>query len=242
MAFDIAIVNASIVVPKAGIINTNIAIKDGKIVEFTPDEVEANRRIDAEGLYALPGVIDPHVHYGVYTSIDKDAETESRSAAIGGVTTMMRMFRLYDSYREKLKTHLDASERSHIVDYGYHASILIPEHVNEIDYCINNGITSFKLYMNLKGKLGSIYMDMDPYTNKLITQNVNVDDVLVRSAIKTAAVHNALVLIHAEDPDICNLEMEKALEQKKDGLDVWSECRPSKSEHDTIIKISAWAR
>ena len=242
MTFDIAIVNASIVVPKAGIINTNIAIKDGKIVEFTPDEVEANRRIDAEGLYALPGVIDPHVHYGVYTSIDKDAETESRSAAIGGVTTMMRMFRLYDSYREKLKTHLDASERSHIVDYGYHASILIPEHVNEIDYCINNGITSFKLYMNLKGKLGSIYMDMDPYTNKLITQNVNVDDVLVRSAIKTAAVHNALVLIHAEDPDICNLEMEKALEQKKDGLDVWSECRPSKSEHDTIIKISAWAR
>ncbi|NMJ86303.1 MAG: hypothetical protein EX285_00385 [Thaumarchaeota archaeon] len=242
MTFDIAIVNASIVVPKAGIINTNIAIKDGKIVEFTPDEVEANRRIDAEGLYALPGVIDPHVHYGVYTSVDKAAETESRSAAIGGVTTMMRMFRLYDSYREKLKTHLDASERSHIVDYGYHASILIPEHVNEIDYCINNGITSFKLYMNLKGKLGSIYMDMDPYTNKLITRNVNVDDVLVRSAIKTAAVHNALVLIHAEDPDICNLEMEKALEQKKDGLDVWSECRPSKSEHDTIIKISAWAR
>ena len=242
MTFDIAIVNASIVVPKAGIINTNIAIKDGKIVEFTPDEVEANRRIDAEGLYALPGVIDPHVHYGVYTSIDKAAETESRSAAIGGVTTMMRMFRLYDSYREKLKTHLDASERSHIVDYGYHASILIPEHVNEIDYCINDGITSFKLYMNLKGKLGSIYMDMDPYTNKLITRNVNVDDVLVRSAIKTAAVHNALVLIHAEDPDICNLEMEKALEQKKDGLDVWSECRPSKSEHDTIIKISAWAR
>ena len=98
MTFDIAIINARVVVPKVGIVNTNIAIKDGKISEFTPDEVQADRMIDAEGLYALPGAIDPHVHYGVYTPIDKAAESESRSAAIGGVTTMMRMFRLYGAY------------------------------------------------------------------------------------------------------------------------------------------------
>lgn len=242
MTFDLAIVNASVVVPKAGIINTNIAIKDGKIAEFSPDEVQADSRINAEGLYALPGVIDPHVHYGVYTSIDKAAETESRSAAIGGVTTMMRMFRLYGSYKEKLKVHLDASKKSHIIDYAYHASILMPEHVNEIDHCINSGITSFKLYMNLKGEAGSIYMDMDPYTDKIISGNVNTDDTLVKSTIKTVASHNALVLTHAEDPDVCISEMQKAKSEGKSGLSVWSECRPSKSEHDTIVKVSTWAR
>ncbi|MFQ5940506.1 MAG: dihydroorotase family protein [Nitrososphaerales archaeon] len=242
MTFDIAIVNASMVVPNVGIVNTNIAIKDGKIVEFTPDYVQADKKIDAEGLHVLPGAIDPHVHYGVYTSIDKAAETESRSAAIGGVTTMMRMFRLYDSYREKLKAHLDASERSHIVDYAYHASILVPEHVSEIDYCIDAGITSFKLYLNLKGELGTIYMDMEPYTNRMISGNVNTDDILAQSTIKTAASSNALVLTHAEDPSICSNEMQKARKEGKDGLETWSECRPSKSEHDTIIRISEWAR
>lgn len=242
MTFDIAIVNASIVVPNVGIVNTNIAIKDGKVAEFTPDEVQADRRIDVEGLYVLPGVIDPHVHYGVYTSVDKAAETESRSAAVGGVTTMMRMFRLYGSYREKLKKHLDASAKAHIIDYAYHASILTPEHVNEIDYCINVGITSFKLYMNLKGEVGTIYMDMEPYTDKLIDGNVNTDDALVKSTIKTAASHKALVLAHAEDPDVCNVEMQKAKNEDKNGLSAWSECRPSKSEHDTIVKISSLSR
>lgn len=242
MTFDLAIVNGSIVVPSAGIINTNIAIKDGKIAEFSPDDLQADRRIDAEGLYVLPGVIDPHVHYGVYTSIDKAAQTESRSAAVGGVTTMMRMFRLYGSYKEKLGAHLEASATSHIVDYAYHASILLPEHVNEIEYCINNGITSFKLYMNLKDKLSSIYMDMDPYTDKIISGNVNTDDALVQSTIKAVASHKALVMIHAEDPDVCHVEMEKAKSEGKNSLHTWSECRPSRSEHDTIVKVSKLAR
>ena len=47
----------------------------------------------------LPGVIDPHIHYGVYTPIERAAVTESKSAAIGGVTTIIRMMRLADSYK-----------------------------------------------------------------------------------------------------------------------------------------------
>lgn len=242
MTFDVAIVNARIVVPKVGIVNTNIAIKDGKIAEFTPDEVQADRRIDAEGLYVLPGAIDPHVHYGVYTSIDKAAESESRSAAIGGVTTMMRMFRLYGSYTQKLKEHLDASKKSHLIDYSYHASILMPEHVNEITHCINSGITSFKLYMNLKGELGTIYMDMEPYSNKLISGNVNTDDSLIQSTIRAVASSKGIVMVHAEDPGTCVREMARGKSENKSGLQAWSECRPSRSEYTSIAKVSSWTR
>lgn len=242
MTFDVAVVNARIVVPKVGIVNTNIAIEDGKIKEFTPDEVQADKRIDADGLYVLPGVIDPHVHYGVYTSIEKAAESESRSAAIGGVTTFMRMFRLYGSYRQKLNDHLAASKKSHFIDYSYHASILMPEHVDEIGYCLNSGITSFKLYMNLKGDIGTIYMDMEPYTDKLISGKVNIDDSLIQSTIKKVASYNGIVMVHAEDPDICAKEMTKAKNEGKSGLQTWSECRPSRSESESIAKASFLAR
>jgi dihydropyrimidinase len=240
--FDIAVVNARIVVPKVGIVNTNIAIDDGVIKEFTPDEIQADRRIDADGLYVLPGAIDPHVHYGVYTPIERAAESESRSAAIGGVTTMIRMFRLYGSYRQKLKDHLEASRKSHIVDYAYHASILVPEHVSEIDYCIREGITSFKLYMNLKDELGTIYMDMDPYSDSIISGKVNTDDSLIKSTIGTVASHNGMVMVHAEDPDTCAREMARAKKGGKEGLEAWSECRPSVSEYSSIAKVSKWAR
>lgn len=242
MTFDITIVNARIVVPQVGIVNTNIAIDEGVIKEFTPDEVQADRRIDAHDLYVLPGAIDPHVHYGVYTPIDRAAESESRSAAVGGVTTMMRMFRLYGSYKQKLKAHLDVSKKSHIIDYSYHASVLMPEHVDEITYCISEGITSLKLYMNLKGDVGTIFMDQDPYTDAMISGKVNTDDSLIQSTIKIVASHNGIVMIHAEDPDICAREMVRGKNEGKKGLQAWSECRPTGSEHDSIRKVSAWAR
>jgi len=98
---DVLIANAAgVVIPKVGIVQTNIMIENGKIKALTKSaqSVQASLKINAEGKYVLPGIIDPHVHYGVYTPIEEAAKTESRSAAIGGVTTMMRMLRLYDRY------------------------------------------------------------------------------------------------------------------------------------------------
>ncbi|MGI0034830.1 MAG: hypothetical protein ACRD98_03040, partial [Nitrososphaera sp.] len=108
---DLLITNASAVVPKVGVIETNIMIEDGKIKSLTKssDNISASRKINANGKYVLPGAIDPHVHYGVYTPIDEAAQTESRSAAVGGVTTMMRMLRLYDRYDPNISKQLQAS-------------------------------------------------------------------------------------------------------------------------------------
>ena len=99
---DILITNASgVVIPKVGIVQTNIMIEDGKIkaLRKSIDNIQASRKINANRKYILPGAIDPHVHYGVYTPIEEAAQTESRSAAVGGVTTMIRMLRLRESYK-----------------------------------------------------------------------------------------------------------------------------------------------
>lgn len=52
----------------------------------------ADRIIDAEGLFLIPGVIDDHVHFREPGLTHKaDIESESRAAAAGGVTSFMDM-------------------------------------------------------------------------------------------------------------------------------------------------------
>jgi dihydropyrimidinase len=158
--------NASAVIPRVGIIDgTNIMIEDGKIksIAYSANDVTASRKIDASGKYVLPGAIDPHVHYGVYTPINEAARTESRSAAIGGVTTMIRMLRLFDSYcNSNISKQLRASKGNHYVDYSIHASILRPDQVGDIPYLKELGISSVKVYMNLGADLNRIHMDLEP--------------------------------------------------------------------------------
>src|ERR687896_1308361 len=109
---DLLIMNASAVIPRIGIMgDTNIMIENGKIKSLanSANDVSASRKIDVRGKYVLPGAIDPHVHYGVYTPINEAARTESRSAAVGGVTTMIRMLRMNESYQKNIGKHLEAS-------------------------------------------------------------------------------------------------------------------------------------
>ncbi len=82
---DTLIKNAKVVVPKAGILDVDIAIDQGKIAALltrgTP--CQAEQVIDASGKYVFPGVIDPHVHWGCYQDLAVDTKMESTAAAIG---------------------------------------------------------------------------------------------------------------------------------------------------------------
>ena len=77
-------------IPKVGIVNTNIMIENEKIKDLSKslNNINYSKSIDATGNYILPGLIDPHVHYGVYTPIENIAKTDTKSgAAIGCVTS-----------------------------------------------------------------------------------------------------------------------------------------------------------
>ena len=110
MTYDTVIVGSHVVLP-TGIIDKNLVLDDGKIIGLTNETPSADRKINADGLVAIPGVIDTHVHYGVYSPIEHAATSESHAAAIGGVTTMMRMLRRGDSYKNSLLPQLNASSK-----------------------------------------------------------------------------------------------------------------------------------
>ena len=182
------------------------------------------------------------MHYGVYSPIDKSATTESHVAAIGGVTTMMRMLRLDGSFSNNLEKQLQASSNSHYVDYAIHASIFNQSQIDEMELCVEKGITSFKLYMNLGGEIGHVYMDMNPGETKLIESHVEVNDEIVENVVKNASKLNCPVLVHAEDYQECECGIKTAKEKNQDGLNAWSQSRSSDSEVKSIKKISDFAR
>jgi dihydropyrimidinase len=241
MTYDTVIVDSHVVLPQ-GMINKNIVIDEGKIVDFTSDIPSSDHKINGNGLISVPGIIDPHVHYGVYSPIENAAKTESHAAAIGGITTMMRMLRLGSSYKNSLIPQLIASSQNHYVDYTIHASIFNTQQIDEMKFCIDKWITSFKLYMNLGGDVGHVYMDMEPGTTSLREAKVDVTNELIQKVVQKAASFGCPVLVHAEDYESCACGIKTAKEKHKDGLSAWSESRSTQSEVKAIKTISQFAR
>ncbi|ABX12110.1 dihydroorotase [Nitrosopumilus maritimus] len=241
MTYDAVIVDSHVILPQ-GMVDKNIVIDDGKVVSLTNDVPACDNKINGNGLISVPGPIDTHVHYGVYSPINEAAKTESHAAAIGGVTTMMRMLRLGDPFSNSLQDQLDAASQNHYVDYAIHASVFTPQQINEMDYCVKKGITSFKIYMNLGGEIGHVYMDMPPNSSKLVAANVDVTDEIVEQTVKTAASLGCPVLVHAEDYESCGCGIQTAREKNQDGLSAWSESRSPEFEAKAIKTVSKFGR
>ncbi|MGA8889200.1 MAG: hypothetical protein WB489_21355, partial [Pseudolabrys sp.] len=94
--FDTVIKNACVVRPnKTSVDCLDIAIKDGKIVRLEPDiqADQARKIVDAKNRLAFPGCVDAHMHIGIYAPLAEDAVSESKAAAMGGVTSSLNYLR-----------------------------------------------------------------------------------------------------------------------------------------------------
>lgn len=241
MVYDSVIVDSHVVLP-SGVVDRNIVIDGGRIVRITGDTPPCDRRIDGAGLVSLPGMIDTHVHYGVYSPIERAARTESHAAAVGGVTTMMRMLRLGSSYRGSLGAQLDASSGNHYVDYAVHASIFDRGQVEEMGFIRDAGVASFKIYMNLGSEIGHVYMDMAPGSHDLVEAQVELDSGTVEEIVRRAGQLGCPVCVHAEDYESCACGMREARSRGRDGLSAWSSSRGPESEAKAIRIVSDMAR
>tara|TARA_R110002049_G_scaffold115854_14_gene268107 strand:+ start:18560 stop:20005 length:1446 start_codon:yes stop_codon:yes gene_type:complete len=136
---------------------SDIGMKDGKFSVLAPDinPDQADVVVDASGLIAFPGLVDAHMHTGIYAPLDEDARTESRAAAMGGVTTSINYIRTGKYYLNKGGSYLDffpevleLSDGNFHVDYAYHLAPMDASHIDEIETLIEKfGVTSFKIFM-----------------------------------------------------------------------------------------------
>jgi len=158
--FDLAVVNGYLVIPFVGTLRGDVAARDGKIVQITdriaPSDAEVV--VDAGGNLVLPGGVDAHFHIGIYRPISEDAESETRSSLVGGVTTVLSYFRTGSHYLNKTGAYRDifpevlASTGGHAyADYGFHVAVMTSAQVDEVDWLVQAGVGSFKYYMFYKG-------------------------------------------------------------------------------------------
>ena len=94
--FDLVIKNARVVRPnKTSVDCLDIGIKGGKISRLAPEleAGEAEQVFDGKNQLAFPGCVDAHMHVGIYSPLAEDAISESKAAAMGGVTSSLNYIR-----------------------------------------------------------------------------------------------------------------------------------------------------
>lgn len=117
---DLVVKNGKIVGPTS-IIEANLVVTDGKIVDITKQKTDCEEYIDASGLYVIPGLIDAHVHFRDFGDSKKGTwKTESRAAAAGGVTTVLEMPNNKPSINtiDRLDEKRELATKNSLVDFG----------------------------------------------------------------------------------------------------------------------------
>ncbi len=158
MKYDLLIKGVRVVRPgEAEVRDADIAIMGEKFakVQAGIPVTEARTVYDGKGLLAFPGVVDAHMHTGIYAPLGEDAVSESRAAAQGGVTSSLNYFRSGQyylnrggPYRDFFPEVLERSAGRFHVDYGYHLAPMDATQVSEISYLIEkHGVSSFKIFM-----------------------------------------------------------------------------------------------
>ena len=140
------IIEHGLVVTPQGIEQQDLLIDGGRIIARTAPGamagLEVANRIDAGGLHVLPGVIDPHAHFGL--GGDEDWAEESKSAVLGGVTTVLNYVMTSGSYQEEVARELELAGAGSMVDYGFHICPCMPDHLEQFDTYVDElGVTSF---------------------------------------------------------------------------------------------------
>lgn len=227
MSFDLLLAGGEVVFPGVGVRTGSVAVKDGRIAALLAPGEQASARevIDCRGKWVMPGLIDPHTHIG-FGSNETDFETESRSAAIGGVTGMMTFHRSND-LRQSTGPWKERGESQSLIDFGFHFGVTSKLHVETLPECAERfGVTSIKVYLMYKGASGAAkgFTEID-------------DGLLYRALLQGARIKGGVVGVHCENVEVIPVFREPLKEAGRNDLPVWDEQSPGFLEAENVFRV-----
>lgn len=227
MSPDLTLRNGRVVTP-GGVIEGGLMVMDGKIAAVGADaSLEPGKEdVDVAGKVIFPGVIDPHTHMGVGDDwgpekLESDFATESRDAITGGVTTIVTTSVYGKSPRvEMVKRNIESGERTSSVDFRITALMVTREHIEEIEDLVGVGVRSFKHYLGYTGEQAASF--------GLSEEGCPNDQFWLACEAMKRAHPRAFPMIHAEDPSIRLLLIERWRRRDPDGsLVSWAHANPN---------------
>jgi dihydropyrimidinase len=233
--YDVAITDGEVVLPPLGVRPLTIAISRGRVAALLEPgaPVNAATTIDARGKVVMPGAIDPHTHFSYegYRGMPLDAlgahfESESASALVGGVTTVLITYRNAAPYQEIFEEMKRAGEGGSRIDFAYSLGITSEEQRAGIPaYHREYGVSSFKFYMAYRGEdakaTGNVYNTYD-------------DGFLYEAMGAIAGIPGAMAMVHPENIDVIARLRRQYQAEGRDGLAMWTASRPDFAEAENI--------
>lgn len=212
----------------------DILVREEKIAGiFAPGLApECEEILDAEGLYIMPGAIDPHMHLGLYTSWGESYREDSKREVIGGLTTLIDYHRGKGDYFETTADEIRQAEENSIVDFALSLGLCAKKHLEELpDYVNRRGITSFKFFFD-KQDIAHTFYDI-PKEDSLTLDKADLYEILKQLR---GMSEKLLLCVHCEDPDLFRHFLKKKEAEKPDSRDVgdWDDGRPDFCEANTI--------
>ncbi|MCR1955168.1 dihydropyrimidinase [Clostridioides mangenotii] len=180
--------------------SSDVRIDGEKIVAIGSDiEVSGDEIVDVVGSYIIPGGIDTHTHFDLDNGATMTADsfaTGTKAAIAGGTTTVLDFATQSkgESLTDGLKVwHMKADNKSYS-DYGFHMAITDWNNSvrDEMDVMINEGVSSFKMYMAYK--------------------NLKVKDDVIYEALKKSEEIGGIIGFHCENGEVIDELIKEAKE------------------------------
>ncbi|MBK64181.1 MAG: dihydroorotase [Euryarchaeota archaeon] len=218
--------NATMILPNR-IVEGDLRVSDGLIKTIAPfgglqPEI-GEEVIDGTGLYLLPGVIDPHVHFRDPGNTEKeDLESGSRAASAGGITSFLDM----------PNTSPNAINRSLIADKIAAAAKKSVTHHGFFIGATNSNVSDLQSVEGMDGVCG-IKIFMGSSTGDLLVhEQKHLENIFANT--------RGIIATHAEDEERLRSRITK-FEHRKD-IAAHAECRDAECALIATKRASALAK
>jgi len=224
------LIRNGIVITATDLYEGDVFVDGEKIVAIGSSlQMKADRVIDAQRKYVVPGGIDVHTHldmpFGGTTSAD-DFESGTIAAAHGGTTSIVDFAIQYkgQTLHHAWETWMKKAERKAAIDYGFHMIITdLSDHVEEeMDALVRQGVTSFKLFMAYPG----VFM---------------LDDASIFKALLRTGKNGGTICMHAENGGVIDVLVKRALAEGKTAPKYHALTRPARAEGEATHRAIALA-
>jgi dihydroorotase len=184
-SFDLILKNGTVFTPEATEI-TDIAVQDGKIVDFGSFN-NGEEIIDCTNLFVFPGLIDTQCHFREPGGEHKETlETGTLSAALGGVTGIFEMPNTnpLTITPEAMEFKLKKAHETSYVDFAFYfgGTAEYAEHLSEWENI--DGVCGIKIFMGASN--GDLLSATDEEIDAIVANGKRV------------------IAVHAEDESIMN--------------------------------------